>query len=148
VPDKQEIFNAIRDRLADSLALRPDEITMESRLIEDLGADSLDFVDIIFSLERQFSIKLKSAEVDSLLRADFDGQRLVEKSFIRREDVDRLIEWLPAMSEAPDLDRITPFDLFRYITTESLVLLVERRILAATDAVRVEAKPPNSDAGI
>jgi acyl carrier protein len=148
VPDKQAIFNAIRDCLADSLALRPDEITMESRLIEDLGADSLDFVDIIFSLERQFSIKLKSAEVDSLLRADFDGQHLVEKSFIRREDVDRLIEWLPAMSEAPDLDRITPFDLFRYITTESLVLLVERRILAATDAVRVEAKPPNSDAGI
>src|SRR5258708_5103744 len=89
VPDQQEIFSAIQACLADSLALRPDEVEMESRLIEDLGADSLDFVDIIFSLERQFSIKLKSAEVDSLLRADFDGERLVEKSFIRREDVDR-----------------------------------------------------------
>jgi acyl carrier protein len=142
VPDQLAIFNAIQACLADSLALRPDEITMQSRLIDDLGADSLDFVDIIFSLERQFSIKLKSAEVDSLLRADFDGDRLVEKSFIRREDVDRLIEWLPALSQAPDLDRIAPFDLFKYITTESLVLLVERRVLAATDKVEVEEMSP------
>jgi acyl carrier protein len=133
VPDKQAIFSAIQTCLADSLALRPDEIQMESRLIEDLGADSLDFVDIIFSLERQFSIKLKSAEVDSLLRADLDGERLVEKSFICREGVDRLLEWLPALSQAPDLDRIAPFDLFKYITTESLVLLVQRRVLAATE---------------
>lgn len=131
MPDQQDIFSAIQACLADSLALRPDEIKMESRLIEDLGADSLDFVDIIFSLERQFSIKLKSAEVDSLLRADFDGERLVEKTFLRREDVDKLIEWLPALSQAPDLDRIAPFDLFTYITTQSLVLLVQRRVLAA-----------------
>ena len=133
MPDEQAIFSTIQVCLADSLALRPDEIKMESRLIEDLGADSLDFVDIIFSLERQFSIKLKSAEVDSLLRADFDGERLVEKTFIRREDVDRLIEWLPALSQAPDLNRIAPFDLFKYITTESLVLLVQRRVKAATE---------------
>jgi acyl carrier protein len=146
VPDQQAIFSAIQACLADSLALRPDEIEMDSRLIEDLGADSLDFVDIIFSLERQFSIKLKSAEVDSLLRADFDGDRLVEKSFIRREDVDRLLEWLPALSQAPDLDRIAPFDLFTYITTESLVLLVERRVLAATDKVEFEVRSPKPDA--
>jgi acyl carrier protein len=133
VPDKQAIFSVIQACLADSLALGPDEIKMESRLIEDLGADSLDFVDIIFSLERQFSIKLKSAEVDSLLRADFDGDRLVEKSFIRREDVNRLLEWLPALSQAPDLNRIAPFDLFKYITTESIVLLVQRRVVAATE---------------
>jgi len=133
VPDKQEIFSAIQACLADSLALDPAEIKMDSRLIENLGADSLDFVDIIFSLERQFSIKLKSAEVDSLLRADFDGERLVENSFIPREDVDRLLEWLPALSQAPDLNRLAPFELFNYITTEALVLLVERRVLAATD---------------
>ena len=133
MPDEQAIFSTIQVCLADSLALRPDEIKMESRLIEDLGADSLDFVDIIFSLERQFSIKLKSAEVDSLLRADFVGDRLVEKSFVRREDVDRLLEWLPALSQAPDLNRIAPFDLFKYITTESLVLLVQRRVKAATE---------------
>ena len=133
MPDKQEIFSAIQACLADSLALDPAEIKMDSRLIENLGADSLDFVDIIFSLERQFSIKLKSAEVDSLLRADFDGERLVENSFIPREDVDRLLEWLPALSQAPDLNRLAPFELFNYITAEALVLLVERRVLAATD---------------
>lgn len=140
MPDQQAIFSAVQACLADSLALGPDEIKMESRLIEDLGADSLDFVDIIFSLERQFSIKLKSAEVDSLLRADFQGERLVDNTFIPRGDVDRLLEWLPALSQAPDLDRIAPFDLFKYITTESIVLLVQRRILAATE--------PGTSAGI
>ena len=125
--NRDEIFTAIRDNLADSLALTPAEIEPSSRLIEDLGADSLDFVDIIFGLERRFGIKLKSAELDSLLNADFDAERLVDGKYIARASVDALAEWLPAMARA-DLDRITPRELFGFITAESLVLLVERKL--------------------
>jgi acyl carrier protein len=128
---REATLDAIRGCLADSLALAPADITPQSRLIDDLGADSLDFVDIIFSLERKFGIKLKSAELDSLLSADFDPSRLVDNAYIPRADIDRLAEWLPAMRSA-DLDRVSPRELFGYITAESLVLLVERKLATAS----------------
>ena len=131
MPDRDEIFAAVQSCLASSLALSPNEIALDSRLIDDLGADSLDFIDIIFSLERKFGIKLKSAELDSLLSADFDPSRLVDNAYIPRADIDRLAEWLPAMRSA-DLDRVSPRELFGYITAESLVLLVERKLATAS----------------
>jgi hypothetical protein len=50
---------------------------------------------------------------------------------VARADIDRLLEWLPALRDAPDLDRVLPYQLFSYITTQSLVLLVARKLEAA-----------------
>ena len=50
---KTDIFEQMRPLIADSLAIKASDITLESRLINDLGADSLDFIDIIFGLEKK-----------------------------------------------------------------------------------------------
>jgi acyl carrier protein len=126
--DREAVISAVRACLAESLALKPGQIELASRLIDDLGADSLDFIDILFGLERQCNVKLRSAELDALLRADFAQEALVDKQFIPRADIDRLVDWLPALRAALDLDRITPRALYSYITVESLVLLIERRM--------------------
>ena len=129
--DKQNIFAQVKSCVAASLAIDAADIALDSGLIDDLGADSLDFIDIVFGLERQFSVKLKSAELDSLLRADFATERPSEQRYVAREDIDRLFEWLPALRSAPDPDRILPYQLFSYITMESLVLLVQRKLESA-----------------
>jgi acyl carrier protein len=124
----EEIFPVVRACLASSLAIAPSEIAPASRLIDDLGADSLDFLDILFSLEKSFSLKLRGAELDSLLRADFAEGRLVDKRYIAREEIERMREWLPALESAPDLGRITPQKLFSYISAESLVILLQKKL--------------------
>lgn len=129
--NKDEIFSAVQSCLAGSLAIRASDVARGSRLIDDLGADSLDFIDIIFALEKQFAIKLQGAELDSLLRADFIAERANEQRFMARADIDRLLDWLPALRAAPDLDRVPPHQLFSYITAESLVLLVRKRMEVA-----------------
>ena len=123
-----EVFTGVRECLAESLALGPDEIQPQSRLIDDLGADSLDFLDILFSLEQRFALKLRSMDLDALLRVDLAADKLVEKRFIPREEIDRMAQWLPALAAAPDRDRVTPRMLYSYLTVESLVILVERKI--------------------
>ena len=124
----EEIFPVVRACLASSLAIPESGIEPGSRLIDDLGADSLDFLDILFSLEKSFSLKLRGAELDSLLRADFAEGRLVEKRYIAREEIERMRAWLPALESAPDLGRITPQQLFSYITAESLVILLQKKL--------------------
>jgi acyl carrier protein len=122
-----EVLSGVRACLAESLALAPHEIQPGSRLIDDLGADSLDFLDILFSLEQRFALKLRSMDLDALLRVDLSADKLVEKRFIPRPEIDRMAQWLPALAAAPDRDRITPRMLYSYLTVESLVILVQRK---------------------
>ena len=51
-------FEKVQKILAEQLELDADEITMDSSLVEDLGIDSLDFVDIVMSLEDEFDTEL------------------------------------------------------------------------------------------
>jgi acyl carrier protein len=55
---REEIFEQVKEVIADRLGLDPDEIKMESRLIEDLGADSLDNAELVMNLEEKFGIEI------------------------------------------------------------------------------------------
>jgi acyl carrier protein len=123
-----DVLGGIRECLADSLALAQEDIQPSSRLIDDLGADSLDFLDILFSLEQRFALKLRSMELDALMRVDLSQDKLVEKRYLPREEAERMAQWLPALRSAPDLGRVTPRQLYSYLTVESLAILVQRKL--------------------
>ena len=53
-----EVWSKVQDAFAVALGLEEDEVVPDARLIEDLGAESLDFLDIVFRLERSFNIKI------------------------------------------------------------------------------------------
>ena len=60
---RDEIFEQVQEVLVDALGLDEDEITPESTLMGDLGAESIDFLDIVFRLEKAFSIKVPREEL-------------------------------------------------------------------------------------
>lgn len=59
-------FEKVRDILVEELDLDADEVTMESNIREDLGADSLDMVDLIMSIEDAFDVKVEESETASI----------------------------------------------------------------------------------
>ena len=60
------VFEKIRQILCDQLDLEEDSITMDSNIVDDLGADSLDVVDLIMSLEDEFNIEIPDEEVENV----------------------------------------------------------------------------------
>ena len=52
----EEIFKTMQDLIAEQFALEPDEITMESSFTDDLGADSVDLVELVMAMEEEFEI--------------------------------------------------------------------------------------------
>lgn len=71
-------FEKIRDIIAKQLDVEPDSITRESRLVEDLKADSLDVVELIMDLEQEFDIEIPDEELPKV-RTVGDIQDYVDK---------------------------------------------------------------------
>ena len=63
MPTQDEIFQKVRTTLVDALNVDDDEVTLQSRLRGDLNAESIDFLDIVFRLEKQFGIKIPREEL-------------------------------------------------------------------------------------
>ncbi len=63
MPSRDEIFEKVRDTLVDALGLSDDEVTPQARLAADLGAESIDFLDIVFRLEKNFGMKIPRGEL-------------------------------------------------------------------------------------
>lgn len=126
--DRDSILPKLRSMIADSLAVDESTVVPEARLIDDLGADSLDFVDLVFAIEKEFGVKVREADFNFLARLDFSSPEVMRDGFITRNTIDGLIPLLPALGAAEDLDHITPRQLFSYLTVESLCLMIERRM--------------------
>ena len=63
---KQELFARIRPIIAKQLGIDEAKITLQSKLNEDLGADSLDSVQIIIALEEEFSIEILDEDAEKI----------------------------------------------------------------------------------
>jgi acyl carrier protein len=71
------VFEKIRAMIAEQLEIDEDSITMESALIEDLGADSLDVVDLVMSIEDEFEIEVPDEAIENM-RTIGDAVRFIE----------------------------------------------------------------------
>jgi acyl carrier protein len=60
---QEEVFGKVQEVLEDALGVDADEVKPEAKLVGDLGAESIDFLDIVFRLEKTFGIKIDQAEL-------------------------------------------------------------------------------------
>ena len=60
------IFDKIKDIISDQLGIDVEEISMESSFVDDLGADSLDIVELIMALESEFDMEIPDEEAEKI----------------------------------------------------------------------------------
>ncbi len=60
------IFDKVKEILVDQLDVEEEKVTMEASIVDDLGADSLDLVDLVMSLEEEFDVEIPDDQVENI----------------------------------------------------------------------------------
>lgn len=121
--EQEQIWKRVVDAFCDALGLEADEVQRTSLVIDDLGAESLDFLDIAFRLERAFQIKIPRGEIQKEAERQA-GEAFEVEGRLTPAGAAALRDALP---EAPQ-DRITAGflvrDIPRLFTVETFYNLV------------------------
>lgn len=126
---RDEILQQVQEILVDALGVDDDEVTAEATLMGDLGAESIDFLDILFRLEKAFSMKIPREELfpaESLM----NNPDFVSNGKLTEAGLKEIREKLPhtdltAFEKNPDLNKLG--DLF---TVNAIVNYVDSKLNA------------------
>jgi len=127
---RDEVFQKVQEVLVDALGVDDEEVTADATLMGDLGAESIDFLDIVFRLEKTFGMKVPREElfpVEGLL----NNAELVSNGKLTDRGLAELRAKVPhtdltAFEKDPDINKLA--DLF---TVNAIVNYVNGRLNAA-----------------
>lgn len=77
-PTTEELFTKVQALIVDQLGVSEKDVTMEANIRQDLGADSLDDVELVMALEEEFAMEIPDAEAEQLSTVG-DIVRFIEK---------------------------------------------------------------------
>ena len=127
VMTKDDIYAKVAATLVDALGLDDDQVTPGARLRNDLGAESIDFLDIVFRLEREFNIKIPREELfpEAILQGDPD---MMQDGRVTPKGVEEIRVKMPfadltEFQKNPTVDAIN--DLF---TVEAITRFVQMKL--------------------
>lgn len=120
----EEIGEAVRRIVAEALGRSDDEVKLTSILMDELGAESLDFLDIVFRLEREFGIQITRGEMERAARGDLSADEFAPGGVISERGLARLRELMPEAKDriGPGLRPSTILTLFSVQTFANMVI--------------------------
>lgn len=125
------VYPTVAATVADALGCDPEDVKLDVSLIEGLDAESIDFLDLVFRLERAFKVKIPRGKIVEDARGDLPEAEFEQKGIVTDAGMERLRSFL---SEVP-ADRIkAPLkvaEVPRLFTAETFCKLVVRSQKAA-----------------
>jgi len=121
------IFPKVADTMADALGCDKEKVKLDASLIGDLGAESIDFLDIIFRLERAFKVKIPRGKIVEEARGQLSESEFEKGWVVTEAGVARLKSFL---SEVPPERFKTPLksaEIPKLFTTETFCKMVIRQ---------------------
>ncbi|MAT72200.1 MAG: acyl carrier protein [Planctomycetaceae bacterium] len=126
MPSNEEVFAKVQEALVDALGVDEEDVTPEATLQGDLDAESIDFLDIVFRLEKAFDIKIERGELfpqDILENTDY-----VQDGKVNAEGIAKLKERMPFanLDEFEKSPVVT--NLSQQLTVQDMCNFVEHKI--------------------
>ena len=120
----ESIYPQVAEIIADVLAVETDEISLDKRLIADLGAESIDFLDLVFQLERTFGVKIPRGQIEKEARGTLSEAEFEANGVLTDQGLSALKAYLSEVPEAQFNVGLKVSEIPTLFTVETLCKLV------------------------
>ncbi|MBU0500833.1 MAG: acyl carrier protein [Gammaproteobacteria bacterium] len=122
----QAVYPTVAKTIADALGMDEDEVELKHSLIEDLDAESIDFLDLVFRLERAFKMKIPRGKIIEDARGDMPESEFEQNGMVTEAGMARLKTFLNELPADRFPSPLKAADIPRLFTTETFCKLVVR----------------------
>jgi acyl carrier protein len=128
----QVVERVIRE-VAESLGIDPADVAPDAGLILDLGADSLDLLDLVFRLEEAFGIQIERGQIEARIKDAMGGAPYEVDGVLTPKALELLRRELAEVKPERIREGLRSSEVVRLFTVRTLVRLVERHLLPAEE---------------
>lgn len=147
--ENSELFESVASAVADALGAEPEEVTADATLLDDLGAESIDLLDILFRIERSLGVKITAGELAEYVQGGIADDEFGDvDEVITAVGLAQLARVMPQIDTAELAGRLQAGSVMSLFTVDNLVVLVRGRLDAQEHAGDNDLMGSAVDAGL
>jgi acyl carrier protein len=128
-----DVDNAVKEAVVEALALDDDEVTPEATLMDDLGAESIDLLDILFRIEKSTGVKIEASDLGDYIQGGIpDDEFSDENQIISETGAAQLHKVMPQTDPAELAGTLNADEVMTLFTVQNLVEMVKSRVDGAS----------------
>jgi acyl carrier protein len=123
-----DVDSAVKEAVVEALALDDDEVTPESTLMDDLGAESIDLLDILFRIEKSTGVKIEASDLGDYMQGGIpDDEFSDENEIITEKGAEHLKTGMPQVDPGELAGTLKAEEVITLFTVQNLVEMVKKR---------------------
>lgn len=123
-----QVFPAVARTVAETLACDAGEVALAKRLVEDLGAESIDLLDLLFRLEDEFGVEIPEGGILEHVRGNLSEPEFERDGYLTDAALDRLKAYLTEIPADEFPSRLNVADVHQLFTVETFCKIVVRAL--------------------
>ena len=131
----EEIFEELKPLLAEVLGVAPERIHRESVLVADLGAESIDLLDLSFRIEEKFQVTIEANEIERAAKQRVPGGVYEQDGFLTEAALAEIQRAAPELDPAKLVKGLRKVDLPALLTVGFFVQLIARKLATKPEGV-------------
>jgi acyl carrier protein len=122
-----EIHGQVREAVASALGLGEDEVTPDATLMDDLGAESIDLLDILFRIERATGVKIQASDLGEHIQGGIPDEEFGEGGFVSDKGLEQITKVMPQVNADDHRGSLEPEKVISLFTVQNLGDMVAER---------------------
>ncbi|HUG82914.1 MAG TPA: phosphopantetheine-binding protein [Euzebya sp.] len=125
---RDQVTEAVHEAVVDALALEDDEVTPDATLMDELGAESIDLLDILFRLERSVGVKIQASDLNEHVQGGIPDEEFGdENEVVTPAGMAQLKKVMPQIDAEELTGKLKADEVMNHFTVDNLVDLVMSR---------------------
>jgi acyl carrier protein len=130
-----EIFAQLKPLLVEVLGVNPERISVDSVLVADLGAESIDLLDLSFCIEERFHVTIEANEIEREAKRRLPGGVYEKEGFLTEEALAEIRRAIPGLDSSKLVRGLRKVDLPSLLTVSFFVHLISRKLAVESERV-------------